>query len=117
MNWTERRERFRALLAGKSCVHPGSVYDAISARIAEDLGFEVGIFSGSIGSMTYRSQSWLVNATDGANWFFNVSYVTGAHSFKAGYASNLLGDLRSSNRAPHSLDYRVNNGVPNQLTV
>src|ERR1700726_4646143 len=52
MNWTERSERFRPLLAGKSCVHPGSVYDAISARIAEDLGFEVGIFSGSIGSMT-----------------------------------------------------------------
>jgi carboxyvinyl-carboxyphosphonate phosphorylmutase len=29
MNWTERRERFRALLAGNRCVHPGSVYDAI----------------------------------------------------------------------------------------
>jgi 2-methylisocitrate lyase-like PEP mutase family enzyme len=28
------------------------VYDAISARIAEDLGFEVGMFSGSIGSMS-----------------------------------------------------------------
>src|SRR3954466_14533987 len=52
MNWTERRERFRALLAGNRCVHPGSVYDAISARIAEDLGFEVGMFSGSIGSMS-----------------------------------------------------------------
>jgi carboxyvinyl-carboxyphosphonate phosphorylmutase len=52
MDWTERRTRFRALLAGNRCVHPGSVYDAISARIAEDLGFEVGIFSGSIGSMT-----------------------------------------------------------------
>ena len=52
MNWTERRERFRALMAGNRCVHTGSVYDAISARIAEDLGFEVGIFSGSIGSMT-----------------------------------------------------------------
>src|ERR1700692_2310772 len=51
MNWTERRTRFRALLAGNRCVHTGSVYDAISARIAEDLGFEVGIFSGSIGSM------------------------------------------------------------------
>ena len=51
MDWTERRTRFRALLAGDRCVHPGSVYDAISARIAEDLGFEVGIFSGSIGSM------------------------------------------------------------------
>src|SRR5690349_8221668 len=51
MNWTERRERFRALLAGQRCVHPGSVYDAISARIAEDLGFEVGMFAGSVASM------------------------------------------------------------------
>jgi len=51
MDWTERRTRFRSLLAGDRCVHPGSVHDAISARIAEDLGFEVGIFSGSIGSM------------------------------------------------------------------
>src|SRR6266436_552508 len=52
MNWTERRERFRAIFSGNRCVHPGSVYDAISARIAEDLGFEVGMFSGSIGSMS-----------------------------------------------------------------
>jgi oxaloacetate decarboxylase len=52
MNWTERRERFRAILSGNRCVHPGSVYDAISARIAEDLGFEVGMFAGSIGSMS-----------------------------------------------------------------
>jgi carboxyvinyl-carboxyphosphonate phosphorylmutase len=51
MDWAERRTRFRALIASNRCVHPGSVYDAISARIAEDLGFEVGIFSGSIGSM------------------------------------------------------------------
>ena len=46
-----------------------------------------------------------------------MSYVTGAHSFKAGYASNRLGDLRSANRAPNNLDYRVNNGVPNQFTM
>src|SRR6185503_12684392 len=51
MDWTERRERFRALLAGNRCVHTGSVYDAISARIAEELGFEVGIFSGVVGSL------------------------------------------------------------------
>lgn len=51
MNWTERRDRFRSLLAGNRCLHPGSVYDAISARIAEDLGFEIGMFSGSVGSM------------------------------------------------------------------
>ncbi len=63
MDWTERRERFRALLAGNRCVHPGSVYDAISARIAEDLGFEVGMFSGSVGSMAVLGAPDLVVLT------------------------------------------------------
>ncbi|MGA9866590.1 MAG: isocitrate lyase/PEP mutase family protein [Acetobacteraceae bacterium] len=52
MHWTDRRERYRAVLAGDACVHPGSVFDAISVRIAEDLGFEVGMFAGSIASHT-----------------------------------------------------------------
>ena len=52
MHWTDRRERFRALLAGDKCLHPGSVFDLISARIAEELGFEVGMFAGSIASFT-----------------------------------------------------------------
>ncbi len=52
MHWTSRREKFRAVLAGGRCVHPGSVFDPISARIAEDLGFEVGMFAGSVASMT-----------------------------------------------------------------
>ncbi len=52
MDWTHRRERFRAILEGEECVHPGSVFDPISARIAEDLGFEVGMFAGSVASMT-----------------------------------------------------------------
>ncbi|HZQ01240.1 MAG TPA: isocitrate lyase/PEP mutase family protein [Reyranella sp.] len=51
MNWTDRRRRFRAILAGDRCVHPGSVYDPISARIAEDLGFELGMFAGSTASL------------------------------------------------------------------
>ena len=51
MNWTARRKRFRAILAGDQCVHPGSVYDPISARIAEDLGFETGMFAGSTASL------------------------------------------------------------------
>lgn len=52
MRWTERREKFRAILAGDRCIHPASVFDPISARIAEDLGFEAGMFAGSIASMT-----------------------------------------------------------------
>ncbi|MFO1320790.1 MAG: isocitrate lyase/PEP mutase family protein [Burkholderiales bacterium] len=50
--WTDRRERFRALLAGNQCLYPGSVFDPVSARLAEDLGFEVGMFAGSIASLT-----------------------------------------------------------------
>ncbi|MDB5403840.1 MAG: oxaloacetate decarboxylase [Acetobacteraceae bacterium] len=52
MHWTDRRERYRQALAGNACIHPGSVYDAISARVAEELGFEVGMFAGSIASFT-----------------------------------------------------------------
>jgi carboxyvinyl-carboxyphosphonate phosphorylmutase len=52
MHWTDRRERYRQTIAGTACVHPASVHDAISARIAEELGFEVGMFAGSIASFT-----------------------------------------------------------------
>ncbi len=52
MNLTERRERYREILHGSECVYPASVFDPISARIAEDLGFEVGMFAGSIASAT-----------------------------------------------------------------
>ena len=36
--WKERREKFRAIIEGSACVNPASVHDAISGRIAEDLG-------------------------------------------------------------------------------
>ena len=52
MHWTDRRERYRETIAGGACVHPGSVHDPISARIAEDLGFEIGMFAGSIAAFT-----------------------------------------------------------------
>jgi oxaloacetate decarboxylase len=52
MHWTDRRERYRDTIAGDACIHPGSVHDAISARIAEEIGFEIGMFAGSIASFT-----------------------------------------------------------------
>jgi len=51
MDWTDRRERLRAIVAAGRCIHPGSVHDPISARIAEDLGFEAGMFAGSVASL------------------------------------------------------------------
>jgi carboxyvinyl-carboxyphosphonate phosphorylmutase len=51
MNFTARRERFRAILAGDACVNPASVYDPLSARIAQDLGYELAMLAGSIASL------------------------------------------------------------------
>jgi carboxyvinyl-carboxyphosphonate phosphorylmutase len=52
MNLNARRERFRAILGGTACIHPASVFDPISARLAEDAGYEAGMLAGSIASMT-----------------------------------------------------------------
>jgi carboxyvinyl-carboxyphosphonate phosphorylmutase len=51
MAFRKRREALRSILSGSACVRPGSVYDAISIRIAEDLGFELGMFGGSVASL------------------------------------------------------------------
>jgi carboxyvinyl-carboxyphosphonate phosphorylmutase len=51
MTFRQRREKFRSVLSGPACIRPGSVYDAMSIRIAEDLGFEVGMFGGSVASL------------------------------------------------------------------
>src|SRR5229473_2573441 len=51
MTFRKRREALRSILSGSRCIRPGSVYDAISIRIAEDLGFEVGMFGGSVASL------------------------------------------------------------------
>jgi len=52
MRFKKRREAFRAILEGDACIHPASVFDPVSARIAEDLGFEAGMFAGSVASLT-----------------------------------------------------------------
>jgi carboxyvinyl-carboxyphosphonate phosphorylmutase len=51
MTFRKRRDGLRSILSGSTCVRPGSVYDAISIRIAWDLGFEVGMFGGSVASL------------------------------------------------------------------
>ena len=50
MTVTQRREGFRAILAGDQCVTPAPVFDAISAQMAEDLGFEVAFMTGPTAS-------------------------------------------------------------------
>jgi oxaloacetate decarboxylase len=51
MAWRDRRAALRAILDGSRCVGLASVYDAISIRIADDLGFELGMLGGSVASL------------------------------------------------------------------
>ena len=60
---TDRRKQYRRVLEGSACVHPASVFDAMSARMAESLGFEVGMFAGSIASATVLGAPDLVVLT------------------------------------------------------
>jgi oxaloacetate decarboxylase len=52
MNHTEQRKRLRAVFAGTKCLSPASVYDALSARVAESVGYELGMLAGSVASNT-----------------------------------------------------------------
>ena len=51
MRFDPRRAAFRAVLDGDRCVHPASVHDPIAARIAEHIGFEIGMLAGSVASL------------------------------------------------------------------
>ena len=52
MNHTQQRERLRAVLAGTKCLSPASVYDTLSARVAQAVGYEIGMLAGSVASNT-----------------------------------------------------------------
>ena len=51
-NQHEQRRRLRAVLAGSKCLSPPSVFDPLSARIAEAVGFQIGLLGGSAASHT-----------------------------------------------------------------
>lgn len=72
--------------------------------------------NGGIAGLTYRSQNWANNVQKMTNWKASASYVTARHSLKLGYQ----GAFHYTNGNPVTntlnLQFRVDNGVPNQLT-
>lgn len=63
MNAHQRRQALRAILKDNGSLHPAPVYDAISARIAQDIGFELGIMGGSMASLAVLGDPDLVLVT------------------------------------------------------
>ena len=62
-------------------------------------------FDGGYGETTQRLRTWLTN----------MSYVTGAHSFKAGYSHTWASALGYNEDVKDSISYRFNNGIPNLI--
>ncbi|HLQ37780.1 MAG TPA: TonB-dependent receptor, partial [Planctomycetota bacterium] len=72
--------------------------------------------NGNIQGLVYRAQNWNSDFMEPIRWNASATYVTGAHSMKAGYSGAFYWDKRSPSTNNSNLAYRVNNGIPNQLT-
>ncbi len=72
--------------------------------------------NGGIAGLVYRSPTWASNWNGRYNWRASSSYVTGALTLKAGYQGGYLESDNTNFTNSRNLTYRVNNGVPNQLT-
>ena len=72
--------------------------------------------NGGRAGLVYRSQDWGTNYTGSYTWRGSASFVTGAQSLKIGYQGTLMTDDRTWSSNTQNLTYRLNNGVPNQLT-
>lgn len=84
-------------------------------RVAEQCANGCGA-NGNIPGLVYRSQDFSTAHTGSYLWRGAVTYVTGTHTLKMGYLHTLMTDDRTWVTNSQNLTYRVNNGVPNQLT-
>ena len=65
MAFRQRREKLRAILSGARCIRPGSVYDATSIRIADDLDIVPdGRIFFSEATVRYETHDWPVDALE-----------------------------------------------------
>ncbi len=90
---------------GDDCGHrPG--------RKRAGLGTVVNLNYRARGGALANNNSWNNNL----HYRFNVSYITGAHAFKFGM-NNAHGYHDNLNYQTNTLHFRLNNGVPNQITM
>ena len=73
--------------------------------------------NGNIPGLTYRSGNWTSNVNWNNQWNAAASFVTGSHNVKVGYQGGLLIDERKNFTNADFLQYRFNNGVPDQMTL
>ena len=72
--------------------------------------------NGNIPGLAYRSQDFSTAHSGSYLWKGSVARITGTNSLKVGYQHTLMTDDRTWFTNNQNLTYRVDNGVPNQLT-
>jgi hypothetical protein len=71
--------------------------------------------NGAVANFTYRSANWAENYDNPNTWRAAASYVTGSHSFKAGYIGGYLVEDIENHGNNLNLQYTLNGGRPSQL--
>jgi hypothetical protein len=87
---------------------PRPGYDRRMIRVQEQAGLIPGL--------NYRGMTWDSNELSPYQIRASASYVTGSHSAKVGMTHTWNSYDDQSNN-PNPIQYRFNNGVPNQLTL
>ena len=72
--------------------------------------------NGGIANLVYRSPNWGNNWNGRFAWRGSVSHAAGARTLKVGYQGGYLESDITALTNTHNLAFRVNSGVPNQLT-
>jgi hypothetical protein len=72
--------------------------------------------NGGIPNLTYRSLNWSNNVNWNTQWGATAAFVTGTHNIKVGYQGALLYDDRWNFTNSEYLQYRMSNGIPDQIT-
>ena len=106
MTSTEKRNRLRAILKGDVCKSPATVWDALSARVAEAAGFDCGILSGSVCSATVLGAPDLAlqTLTEFADQIRRITRASGLSVFAdadQGYG-NALNAMRTVEELEHA---------------
>lgn len=92
--------------------HPGSNFEQL-VGVTEQCS---PACSHGIGNLQYRSGTYRQNFQGTLSWKGSASYVSGAHNMKFGYQGGHLIDDQVTHTNDQYISYRINNGVPNQIT-
>ena len=88
--------------------NPREGFDRNMIRVTEQ--------AGAIPNLTYRSMFWDQVRSKTPRYRVFLTYVTGSHNAKFGY--DVVNSISKRNyQRGNGLTYRLNNGVPNQLTM